>query len=299
MSKRLSAITLSGRYFSSKDIKTIKEVISLYPNLSRTELSKTICEILEWHQNNGEPKWMACMPALEKLESKGYISLPTLKDTGLKGTHRTVKHTEKSDPGKELTGKINEYNTVKLEIVSGKEETLLWREYIDRYHYLGDKSAFGSQLKYFVRFDSGELLGCLQFSASAWSIDSRDKWIGWNISQKSKNLHLIVGNSRYLIFPWIKLKNLASKVLSIAIRQVPKDWERRYCYRPVMFESFIDKGKFKGVCYQASNWRYIGTTTGRGRMDRHHKKHLSSPKELYVYPLHKNFRKELLGEVSK
>jgi hypothetical protein len=59
-------------------------------------------------------------------------------------------------------------------------------------------------------------LGCIQFSASAWALEERDKWIGWNIEDRKERLHLIVNNSRYLIFPWVKVKNLASKSLSLS-----------------------------------------------------------------------------------
>jgi len=123
----------------------------------------------------------------------------------------------------------------------------------------------------------------------------RDIWIGWNDVQRERNLQKIINNSRFLIFPWVKVKNLASSVLALASRVVQDDWERIYGYRPVLFETLVDKRRFKGTCYKAANWTHVGTTTGRGRMDRETRRQGKSPKEIYVYPLIPRFRQELVA----
>ena len=123
----------------------------------------------------------------------------------------------------------------------------------------------------------------------------RDRWIGWSDSQRKHNLQKIISNSRFLIFPWVKVKNLASSVLSLAVRTVPDDWQICYGYRPVVMETLVDKGRFAGTCYKAANWIYVGTTTGRGRMDRNHARHGQSPKDIYVYPLTSRLKQELTG----
>ena len=105
----------------------------------------------------------------------------------------------------------------------------------------------------------------------------------------------MVNNTRFLIFPWVKVKNLASKALSLAARQVSADWREQYGFKPVLLETFVDEGLYQGTCYQAANWLLLGQTTGRGRMDRYHQ-HLSSPKRIYVYPLRRDFRAILRGE---
>lgn len=292
--KQLRAITLSGRYFKTKDFNLIKDTINLCPNLSRTELAKTISENLSWYQSNGEPKYQACMKVLKKLEEWGHIKLPPLKDSPLRGTHHKIAITEKSSPGILLNGRIDEYSAVVIEPVKGEEAMRLWNEHIERYHYLGYKRAFGCQQRYFLRFDKGELLGCLLYSASAWSVACRDQWIGWNKQQRTKALQLIINLSRFLIFPWVMIKNLASKVLSISAKQVVDAWERKYHYRPVLLETFVDKARYSGICYRAANWKYLGITKGRGRMDRYNT-HISTIKEVFVYPLTPSFRDELKG----
>jgi hypothetical protein len=104
---------------------------------------------------------------------------------------------------------------------------------------LGDKLVFGSRLQYFVKSGDTEL-GCIQFSASAWALEERDKWIGWDVEDRKKRLHLIVNNSRFLIFPWVHIRNLASRALSFAAKQIQQDWLMEYCYAPVLLETFVD-----------------------------------------------------------
>jgi len=228
MAKRLGAMTLSGREFKVKDFKLIKETVSLFPALSRKELSKTLCKILEWYQADGEPKYLSCQKVLGKLEAWGHIKLPPLI-TQKKGYHHKVVITEKSDPNALIFGQVDEYGPIVIEAINNRGQGRLWSEYIQRYHYLGHRNAIGSQQKYFIRFDSGELLGCILYSASAWAVACRDK---------------------FLIFPWIKVKNLASKILSLSAKQVQKDWLERYNFRPVMLESFVDRERFTGHLLQ-------------------------------------------------
>lgn len=132
------------------------------------------------------------------------------------------------------------------------------------------------------------------FSASAWALSERDRWIGWSKKDRSQRLHLIVNNTRFLIFPWVKVQNLASHALSLAAKQVPIDFRKRYGYKPVLLETFVDVERYTGTCYRAANWMCLGQTAGRGRMDRYHEQ-LSTPKLIFVYPLVRDFRQHLLG----
>jgi hypothetical protein len=156
---------------------------------------------------------------------------------------------------------------------------------------LGDKQVFGSRLQYLIKSGEHEL-GCLQFSASAWSLEERDRWIGWKKEDRITRLQLVVNNSRFLIFPWVKIKNLASKSLSIAVKQIKKDWLTEYCYEPVLLETFVDTEYYNGVCYKAANWQYLGETKGSGRS---RTKDSISKKRIFVYPLINDFREYLLG----
>ena len=177
---------LSGREFSRKDFKLIKDTIRLCPHLSRKELAKVISENLSWYQSDGEPKYRACLKVLEKLEAWGHIQLPPLRYSFLKGVSPKIKITEQSDAGALLTGRIDEYGAAVIEPVEGEDGMRLWGEYIERYHYLGYKRAFGNQQRYFVRLADGTLVGCLLYSASAWAGACRDEWIGWDRLQRAR-----------------------------------------------------------------------------------------------------------------
>ncbi|MDO8686476.1 MAG: DUF4338 domain-containing protein [Clostridiales bacterium] len=100
---------------------------------------------------------------------------------------------------------------------------------------------------------------------------------------------------RFLIFPWVHIRNLASKALSLVIKRIQEDWLREYCYAPVLVETFINLSYFKGICYKAANWIYLGETKGRGRMDRDRECTLSK-KAIYMYPLQNDFKEILRGE---
>jgi hypothetical protein len=166
---------------------------------------------------------------------------------------------------------------------------------VDRYHYLGYRIPFGAQLQYFIQSGIDQAnLGCLQFSSPAWRMAARDHWIGWNDAQRLRNLQKIISNSRFLIFPWVRVKNLASSVLSLAAGTVPHDWLGCYGRRPVLMETLVDRTKYNGTCYQAANWVHVGETTGRGRMDRRNKRQGVAVKDIYLYPLSKKFRRELM-----
>jgi len=156
-----------------------------------------------------------------------------------------------------------------IELVTDKFSSKLWNELIDRYHYLGYKPLPGAQLRYFVKHKE-EILAALGFGAAAWKTAPRDHYIGWSTDCRKDNLHLVVNNARFLILPWVKSKNLASRILSMVSRRLPDDWEARYNYRPVLFETFVERQRFDGASYKASNWVYVGDTQGRGKLDRYH-----------------------------
>ncbi|MDD4681097.1 MAG: DUF4338 domain-containing protein [Clostridia bacterium] len=281
----------SNRAFGPKDIELIQWVRKTYPKLSRRELAATVCELLNWTTLAGRPKLQQCTAFLGELESENIIQLPAKQGSKIRNAAR--KTVMKFDTS-EIAGELKDYLPLELIIAHSADEQRKWRSYIDQYHMLGYQKAFGSRLRYFIRSKEKEL-GCLQFSASSWALEDRDNWIGWSMEDKKERLHLIINNSRYLIFPWVEIKNLASKVLSLAARQLQEDWLREFCYAPVLLETFVDRKYFAGTCYKAANWVYLGQTKGLGRTARG-KKPNRSQKDIYVYPLQKDFRACLLGE---
>ncbi|MBE3036294.1 MAG: DUF4338 domain-containing protein [Candidatus Atribacteria bacterium] len=281
----------SGRKFSPEDIETIKWTRRRYPQLSQCELAGTICDILGWTTPSGRAKMQQCLVFLAQLEVEGILKLPPiqLKKQRKNRVHIPVYAFDTT----EIIGDIQKYDPIRLVIAQPGEELKRWRSYVNQYHMLGDKWVFGSRLQYYVK--SGDIeLGCLQFSASSWSLEERDKWIGWKVEDRKARLQLIINNSRFLIFPWVHIRNLASKALSIAVKQIQKDWLQEYCYAPVLLETFVDNEFFKGVCYKASNWNYLGDTKGSGRSGG--KEDIISRKAIFVYPLQDDFKSVLKGE---
>ena len=185
---------------------------------------------------------------------------------------------------------------ISIEKVTQKEEIKLWNEWVDRYHYLGYRRPIGTHLRYFIYSEKKEKLGCLIFSFPLLSLPCRDNWIGWNEKERKRHLNLILNNNRFLIFPWVKVKNLASKVLSLIAKQVADDWYEIHRFRPVLLETFVDPEKYTGSCYKAANWECIGETQSRKSSS---KCEAISSKEVYVYPLQSDFRSTLMNSKKK
>lgn len=288
-----SKVVLSGREFSSQELQDIQETVRMFPHLSQRELGLTICENLNWLAPNGRYKIDACRQLLLKLEAQGTLKLPDLKKT-IPGKNRVFPGV-RTDVTDSLRGTVSQFEPIHLEPVRRLEDIRLWNEYVMRYHTLGYKRPFGAHQRYFIvssADSTSRRLGCLLFAASAWALADRDKWIGWSPNDRSQRLHLVVNNTRFLLFPWINIRNLASKALSLAVKRIGVDWQERYGYKPVLLETFVDAKHYEGTCYKAANWIYIGETAGRGRMDRN-TQYLSNPKKIFVYPLAKDFRDRL------
>lgn len=283
----------SGRTFSFEDIEIIKWARKSYPKLSRCELAATICELLDWNTPSGIAKRPQCLGFLKLLESKAIIQLPPIKAQSKRKKHIQQGSTFKIE-SEEIKGEVAKFTPIHLTVARPGEALKRWRTYVNMYHMLGDKTVFGSRLQYFVKSGDTEV-GCMQFSASSWALEERDKWIDWKVDDRKARLNLIINNSRFLIFPWVHIQNLASKALSLAAKQIQGDWLREYCYAPVLLETFVDLAHFKGTCYKASNWIYLGETKGRGRMDSKNEYALSK-KAIFMYPLQKDFKAVLKGD---
>lgn len=287
-------ITFLGQRLSDSDLADIKEVVDTCRNLSRTEIANTICELFSLERQSGRLKTVECRQFLEQLESMGLVNLPPQRASN--STSMRVSPSDKSNPATILSSDLSVLPPISITKVTTKAQRQLWYEYVDRYHYLGYRLPFGAQLRYFVELKDHptSCLGCMQFSSPAWKMAPRDQWIEWDDGQRARNLQKIICNSRFLILPWVQVKNLASFTLALALRQVADDWNSVYGVRPVLVETLVDRQRFKGTCYKAANWQYLGVTSGRGRMDRENKRHGLSPKDIYVYPLTPRFRRELL-----
>jgi len=278
----------SGRDFTEEEVQWIRDLIESNKGINRARISTRFCEHFGWLKPDGSLKDMSCRVALLKLHREGIISLPPTQ----RPFNRARKHTQRSlltlskAPIEKKAGDFELY----CEIATGGA-VKLWNEFIDRYHYLGYSSLAGAQIRYFIN-EGDEILALLSFSAAAWKTAPRDEFIGWDASRRKKNLPLVVNNSRFLVLPWVRSQNLASRILALVCARLAQDWQQRYGYRPVLAETFVEKERFTGTCYKAANWVCVGETKGRGKMDRHSA--CDQPvKTIWLYPLDRRC-KELL-----
>jgi hypothetical protein len=294
--RSISSEPFCGHVVSPDLLGEIAVIVETFPKLTRTELANTICELFSWKRPTGKLKTVECRQFLERLDARGIIRLPACNTQYAKRSKGAIDITDRTDCQSTLSANLCELSPLRLGRVRTYTQRQLWYEYMDRYHYLGYRTPFGAQLRYFIESGMDQTkLGCLQFSSPAWQMAARDRWIGWSDEQRRKNLQKIITNSRFLIFPWVQVKNLASFVLSLAAKKVPVDWFDCYGCRPVLMETLVDGKKYNGTCYRAANWVHVGETTGRGRMDRENKRYGVAVKDIFLYPLSKNFRRQLFS----
>lgn len=283
---------IRGRHIDQNDISEIRRVAVAHWSEGRTAISRRLCEQWSWHQANGQLKERACRVMLLTLEKRGEITLPPR----LKESYRYPKRADRREypiDSTELAGTVSELGSLTIKMVRRTPDEGLWDFLVDRHHYLGTPWIVGSYLKYLAYLD-GRLVACLGWGSAAWKVAERDRMIGWDSRTREANLHKVVNNVRFLILPWIDVRHLASKVLALNTRVLQDDWRTFYNQQVCLLETFVDTTRFKGTCYKAANWSYVGNTKGRGKYDRENK-HAEPVKAVFMYPLSRNFREELCG----
>ena len=285
----------AGRKFSAEEIGEIRETVAWLPGLARRELAATVCEHLHWHTAAGTPKLQACQKLLERLAVAGLLELPALRcKKNHSGNRCVVALSERTTTDRPLAGPLREFQPVRLEVVTEASEVGLWNEYVERFHPLGYKGAFGYRMRYFIRSGT-QRLGCVLLAGAAKAIAVRDCWIGWNEPARLRNLPRIVNNSRFVIFPHVRIPHLASHVLGQLARRVSTDWQRQWGFSPLLMETFVDPRRYRGTCYRAAGWQLLGKSSGRG-LSRPGKSYRSTPRLVLVKPLAGDWRQRLCAE---
>lgn len=282
---------MQGRRITASDIDSIRNLIHSNPSWNRTRISKELCLLWDWRRASGEVKDIACRSLLRKLEQLGYIRLP-------KGVHKNDSPARRECIQRVLHSRIpiqcclkNLY-PINVQLVENGYPYQLFKYFISSYHYLGWSGTVGENLKYLF-FDVHERpLGCLMWGAAAWKVQPRDSYIGWSGEARVSNLSFVVNNNRFLILPWVRVPHLASHILGMVCRRLCADWQAKYHHPVYLAETFVEKNRFRGVCYQAANWVRVGQTQGRGKLDI--KKEYRLPiKDIWLYPLEASFRDKL------
>lgn len=294
--ERRGSMEHSGREISAEELERIRQTVELFPGLSLRELASTIGEHLQWYTAGGAVKRDACMKLLWKLQAAGELELSERQ----RWPRRWVRQEPSTPPrepieaGEPICGSLRQLGQVVVQPTREEDERRLCREYLEGYHPLGYKQPFGYRMSYFVDSGAGKV-GCLLLGGAAKAMGARDRWIGWSDRARLRNLAWVVGNSRFLIFPWVEVKNLASHVLGLLARRVGEDWERRWGYRPVLLESFVDPMHYGGSCYKAAGWTWVGMSSGEGLV-RPGARYTTTPKRIFLKPLERDFRALLCSE---
>jgi Domain of unknown function (DUF4338)/Transposase DNA-binding/Transposase Tn5 dimerisation domain len=289
-----AAVVVCGQVFAPQLLDRINATVREQPEMTRAELARRVCDWLGWRTAQGRLKAINCRVALGRLAKRGLIELPAARRAvGFRGPS-FAQSTE--NVAARFTGTLQEVRGLKLVLVSSKDRELdrVWKKLVAVHHYLGYQPLCGAQLRYLIGSQQG-WLGVLAFSAAAYHLKARDRFIGWSPAARRCHLSKVVANSRFVIARSVRVKNLASKVLALAQKRLCEDWAKAYGYKPWLLETYVEARRFAATSYRAANWIKVGKTSGRGRQDREHRNQ-TPIKDIYVYPLASDWQKQLCEE---
>jgi hypothetical protein len=277
-----------GRRISPAEVAFIGRLIAEHPEASRRALSIQLCEAWSWRQANGVLCDGLCRGLLLALHRGGHIKLPAAR--------RKVASRWRAPAAVEvfavpLEGCLSELSSIQIRQVRRTGDEALVDSLIAQHHYLGCARPVGEHLKYLVTAD-GWPIGCFCWSSAPRHLGPRDRYIGWSAVARKANVRYVAYQSRFLLLPWVRVPHLASHRLGRMSRQLSADWQKLYAHPIYFTETFVDPQRYRGTCYRAANWIYLGMTTGRGK-DSPTKRPNRPLKQLYGYPLVKDFRRRL------
>lgn len=281
----VSGVMFRGEPVSSSDQNRIRKLIARHPNATRTEIARRVCALLGWKRPNGLAPVRGCLTLLARLERKGVLELPRARRKGVVREGSQPAAAEERKPAAYGGKALDPKDPLTLRLVT-KSECGEWRSLMDRHHYLGDCPLVGESLRYMALL-AGEPAALVSWGAASLHNEPRDRFIGWTPEVKSKGLFHVAANIRFLVLPWARLPNLASRVLGANLRRLSVDWERAYGHEVLLAETFVDVSRFTGACYRASNWRYAGRTKGFGKHGFNYSYH-GRPKAVFLYPLRRD-----------
>jgi len=292
----MAELKYRGRVITTADILYIQDLIAAHPHGTRRALSKKLCEAWQWRQSNGALRDMVCRGMLLMLDRAGKIVLPPVKFVPHNPLAQRMRPSPVVIDTTPIEGRLHQIQPLELVQVRRGVDEPLFNSLMEEHHYLGYEQPVGEHLKYLVwavHPQGRRPVACLAWSSAARHLGSRDRWIGWNQEARRRNIRFIAYNTRFLIFPWVRIEHLASHILGRMAAQISDDWQRMYGHPIFFLETFVDPERFRGTCYRAANWALLGRTTGRGKQSNSYVPNRSI-KEVLGIPLTKRFR-ELLG----
>lgn len=285
-------MVIQGRHITADDLELIRYLMAENADWGRTRLSEELCRRWDWRNAQGRIKDMAARSLLLKMQRRGCIELPARQRPSSNAfRNRRVPSVEHaSEPIRDSLGDLR---PLSVSIVAPRSPDLrLFNALLARYHYLGHRNTVGENLRYLFRDRQGRPVACALFGSAAWKCADRDAFLQWDQAARERNLQGLTNNTRFLVLPWVEVPHLASHVLGLIARRIRSDWQAKYAHPVSALETFVDRSRFRGICYQAANWLRLGATRGRTRNDRD--RSIQAPiKDVYLYPLIPDFRREL------
>ena len=286
------SICYRGRRLEAADIAFIAQLIAQNPGWSRRRLSAELCRAWNWVQPNGQLRDMVARSLLLQFHRAGLIQLPVQR---FRPPNNVVNRSAPSPClplwERPLEGRLAQIGPVEIKQVRRTAAEPLFASLLACHHYLGYTQPVGEHLKYLV-WSAGQPVACLAWSSAPRHLAARDGFIGWSSLLRQRHLQGVAYNTRFLILPSVRVRHLASHILGAVARVISQDWQELYHHPIHLLETFIDPGRFRGICYRAANWIRLGLTTGRGHNDRTNRPNRPR-KELWVYPLSADFRRHL------
>lgn len=285
-------LVIRGKHLSEDDLQVIARCVEEHSHQGRSRISLVICQKLNWMQPNGWPQDRASRDILLHLEAMGVIALPP-RGSGQKLSGATRAKCPKAETSHyDLGTELRELpSPIILEFAKGNQAESTWNVVVNQHHYLGHRVIVGRCIKYLVR--SGDhLIGAVAFSSPAWRLGPRDGLLGLLGMDLSTIRDRVINNSRFLILPNVRAKNVASKVLSMATERVVRDWRDYYRIQPQVAETFVEPSRFLGTCYKAANWIDIGVTQGYAKKGSSYH-NSQTPKRIFLYGLSRRMRGQL------
>lgn len=283
-----------GRVVSAEDVVFIQSLIDEHPEASRRALSKMLCERWDWVQANGQLCDMVCRGLMLELHRAGHIELPPVRCRPPNNVIARRRPPAMAIDTRPLRMSLTELKPLTIQQVRNTPEEVLFNALIEAHHYLGYSRPVGEHLKYLV-CAKGRPIAAFAWSSAPRHLGPRDRFIGWSGPARRHNIRYLAYNTRFLIVPWVAVPHLASHLLGYMARTLSADWQQSYGHPLYYLESFVDPGRFRGTCYRAANWHFLGLTQGLGK-DAQNKKPNRPRKEILGYPLTQQFR-QLLSEI--
>ena len=194
------------------ELDQIRNLIHEHWNRGRTFISKELCRLWGWRQDNGALKDQVCRLLLRQLEDKGLIELPPRLRSGVLARNRQYYSPPLQVPlfaKRELQGTVSDLPRITLKLVRRSHDETLWNYLVHRYHYQGYRIIVGAHIKVMACADDVPV-ACLSLSSSVFRIQSRDDFIGWSQKQRNRNIRHVANNSRFLILHKVAESQYAS-----------------------------------------------------------------------------------------